>query len=382
MNNTIKNARYSLCCVFVILTTGNVMAQPTVASVQLGQHGEMVIKGSGLGSGPTIALYDNFDDAEIVGGELKLTPQVGQWHEISSSSPLFHQDNGGDLSLYVRGPAYAKLFFGVEDPKAIHGLKTFQEVYFSYSIRDIGDFPGDNGTLDSFSTISSTKDAWMMFGGRGDNTAYAVSKGEPAGNDLFIPAWTGNGFVIAGNNTSMNPNFWQHTLTENWDFGGWNTNMFHAELNPEEPYGAAEGFFSFINKNRYDVNVRKGNFMEDLREEGVPYPVWDRIKFFAWLRTGDADVQRLVDEVYVAIGPNANARVLVSDAETLETSTKAYHLIINQWNNSEIKASIPDHILKDSSDYFITVIDSNNERTTSIPLCPNCPSPPPLQLNE
>ena len=381
MEKTVRHTRKSLSCIFLILASGTAIAQPFVASSGLTQEGKLVLSGQSFGSGPNIVLYDNFNDARIIDGELRLAPQVGKWHELSASSPALHEDQRRDSSLVVRGPSYAKLTFGVDDSEGFHGLKYFQEVFFSYSVRDVGEFPGDNSSLNSFSNISSTKDAWMMFGGRGDNTEYAVSQGLPAGNDLYIPAWTGGGFNIAGNNTGMNPSFWQGELTKNWDFGGWNINMFHAELNPEDPYGRAEGFFSFINENQYVVNIRNGNFMEDLRSERMPYPFWDRIKFFAWLRTGDAEVHRLLDDVYVAIGPNANARLVITDGRTLEKSTMIYHLFIDQWSNDKITASIPEHILEDSNNnYFVTVINSNNERSTSFPLCLDCPSAPSLEI--
>jgi hypothetical protein len=372
----IKFVRISLSSAIMLSLASAVTAEPQIEQAYLNADSDMVIEGSGFGGGPTVALHDDFSNAELSGGEVVFHPQVGEWYEAKSYSESFYLDtkNNGK-SLYARGDGYSKLTFGVPDSSGPLGLKTFQEVYFSYTIKDLGEFPGSGGGLEQFSSASSTKDAWMMLGDRGDNTAYSVSRGKPAGNDLYIPGWTGGGFNLAGNNSKLHPSFWQGELTRNWDFGGWNTKMFHAELDPKDPYGPAEGFFSFLNENAYHVNTRDGNFMEDLRSEGVPYASWDRIKFFAWLNADDAEVNRVLDEVYVAIGPNANARLLLSDGASLEKSSQVFHLSPKQWTDSEIVANFPDY-LPDGNAYFLHVVDSENSFSEGFTLCQSCPKAP------
>lgn len=365
-----------LLAVSSIALPSGLAAAPQISNVVLSGSGDVVIEGTGFGGGPTVAIHDDFSTARIESGSVSLSPQVGQWLIGNSSSQSIVIDQKyQSKSLFVRGSGSSLFVFGIPDSTAPQGLRTFQEVYMSYTIRDFGDFPGTGGTPTSFSTQSATKDAWMMLGDRGDNTQYAVSQGEASGHDLYIPGWTGTGFNIAGNNTRMEPSFWQGRLTENWDFGGWNTNMFHAELNPSNPYGKAEGFFSFINENGYYSNVRNGNFMEDQRDEGVPYASWDRIKFFSWMNEGDANVRRVVDEIYVALGRNANARLLVTDNEKLGNSTRAFHLTPISWSGSEIVAGFPDYLPDDNS-YFVHVIDANNVASQGIGLCQRCPIAP------
>jgi|TARA_B100001057_G_C22850343_1_gene950719 hypothetical protein len=351
-------------------------AAPKISDAYLDDSGDVIITGSKFGNGPTVAIHDDFSNAEVGDDTVSLSPKVGKWLiSNSNSNQIVIDEKHGSKSLFVRGNGSSRFVFGIPDESGPQGLRTFQEVYLSYTIKDLGEFPGANGTSSDFSNQSATKDAWMMLGDRGDNTEYAVSKGDASGHDLYIPGWTGGGFNIAGNNTRMNPSFWQGGLTENWVFGGWHTKMFHAELDPADPYGAAQGFFAFLNRDAYQVNVRNGNFMEDQRSEGVPYPFWDRIKFFAWMNTGDADVKRVVDEIYVAIGDNANARVLVTDNQSLNRSTRVFHLSPQSWTDSEIVARFPDY-LPDSNSYFLHVIDASNDNSASFGLCQSCPNPP------
>lgn len=371
-----------LLAISLLTPYGVIMAAPQITSVARNLENQLVIGGSGFGKGPTVVLYDDFSSIQVSGDTIVLKPQLGEWLEFShagnpsdSIRPGLEDSQG--YSLVARGSSgdiSHKMTFGIRDSSGIHQLKHFQEIYFSYSIKDEGEFPGTAGTRTSFSNVSSTKDAWMMFGDRGDNTEYATSSGEPAGHDLYIPGWTGSSFIIAGNETQMDPGFTQNALKDYWAFGSWVTIMFHAELNPEGPYGNASGFFSFLNANYYDVNFRNGNFMTDQTSEGVPYPYWDRVKFFTWLREGDAEVLRLVDNIYVAIGENANARVLISDSPTLKSSKKIKHLLPVKWTDTSIIIS------NDSKEFgtlqYVHIINSENLSSDGAEICTDCPEPP------
>lgn len=373
----------------LVVTFSEAIAAPNVVSVDISDSERWVVEGQSFGSGPVVKLYDDF--SKLTGDEANLAaePLIGEWY-------FFRTRHGGGEHL-IEGDGLASgrsiavrdsleggsvnLFFGVEDQNGVHGLEHFQEVYFSYSIRDAEEFPGPNGGLENFSDVSSTKDAWMMFGDRGDNTVYSVeSLNEPAGHDLYIPGWTGSGFVIAGNQTSMSPSFGQSALRNNWVFGEWNTKMFYGRLDPDDPYGDANGYFDFINKNGYFQNDRNGNLMTDQAEEGVPYPYWDRIKFFAWLRTGDAEVRRLLDMVYVATGDNANARVIVTDSDSLHTSTMMVHLGPVDWQDDRIEIVPISFGGASSGARYLYVIDTNEQVSEPFPLGDFAPRSPSVTI--
>ncbi|QBM17205.1 hypothetical protein MARI_13110 [Marinobacter sp. JH2] len=356
-------------------------AKPIIENINFNAGTDASISGEGFGPGPNIVLYDDFEAAEIANGKLELNPKIGEWYQVSSSNPVIYADQEINQSLFVRGKGDASLNFGVKSIDGPYGLKPFTEIYFSYSVRDLGDFPGTGGTESSFSTVSSTKDAWMMFGARGDNLAYSASQGQPAGHDLYIPAWTGNGFNIAGNTTKLSPTFWQHELTKNWAFLNWNTTFFHGKINNNDPYGAADGFFGFVNVNKFHINERIGNLIQDNSSEGLTHAYWDRIKFFAWMNEGDADVERILDNIYIAIGPNANARVIVTNAPTLEKSSKLIHLPVNEWGQEKISVEIPKYILESKNEtHYIFVIDSRNQQSDPVKICNDCPVAPKLEL--
>lgn len=356
---------------------------PMINSISTNSLGELTILGDNFGGGPQVKLYDDFNNTkQSPDGKLELIPSIGQWdrHNNSGYTESKRNDDKSDQVLIVRDTSLqvqANIVFAIDDINGVHGKKHFQEIYLSYTEKDLKEFPGRNGTIDSFSDISSSKSAWLMFGNRGDNTSYAVSKGEPAGHDLVISTWTGSSFATGGNNTAMSPSFWHHELRNNWAFQDWNTISFHAKLNPESPYSEAEGFISFVNKNFYLKKVRKGNFMSDQTESGVPYPFWDRVKFYAWDRYTESDVKRATDNIYIAIGNNANARVVFTDHELLGKSKVLVHALPVSWSNKKITTKIPN----DSRlPRYVHVITSNEESSGGYYTCTNCPNPTKLEV--
>lgn len=362
-----------------LLMSAMVFASPAIEKVTMTDSRQIVISGAGFGQGPQVVLYDSFSDAKNNNDQLTLNPEVGEWFTQGATGEITTGSQGSrSQAVVARNSADSNnipLVFGIKDEAGVHGLKHFQEVFFSFDIKDEGAYPGANHDNDSFATISSSKDAWMMFGHRGDNTSYSVGTlGEPSGHDLYIPAWTGSSFTIAGNNTLMRPRYPQSELAQNWAFGDWVTMMFHAKLDPEDPYGDAKGFFSFINKNTYSVNTREGRLMTDQTEDGVPYPYWDRVKFNAWARTGDLPVRRLYDNMYVALGDNANARVVIADAQDLNNASRMLHLLPTSWENDTITATTPP--LDRDGPHYVHIITSANQLSGGKKLCKFCPKPP------
>ncbi|TVP52826.1 MAG: hypothetical protein EA349_15060 [Halomonadaceae bacterium] len=364
-----------------LLMSAMAVASPSIEKVTITNSHEIVISGKGFGQGPQVALYDSFSKAANNNGELTLKPELGEWYSHSNKGALTTGGHGTDSQAIVardsQTSSSVSMVFGIEDENGVHGLKHFQEVFFSFDLKDEAAYPGSRADGDNHSLPSSsaTKDAWMMFGHRGDNTSYSVENmGEPSGHDLYIPAWTGGGFIIAGNNTPVWPRFNEGTLTHNWAFGDWVTMMFHAKLDPEDPYGKAEGFFSFMNKNTYSMNTREGTLMTDQSDEGVPYPYWDRIKFNAWARASEIPVKRLYDNIYVAMGDNANARVVIANAKDLNKATRMVHLLPTSWESGKIKATTPP--LDKNRPQYVHIITSANENSGGKKLCFSCPKPP------
>ena len=355
----------------LLVVSFNVHTAPTISSISQENENELTIQGNGFGLGPSVVLYDSLENIRQEDGTITLSPGKGDWHETKGQfselvSGPFGEENRAVVVRDSSKGTEGKLFFAHPDTDGRYGVREFQQVYYSFAVRDLGDFPA--GGANSFSDMSATKDSWMMYGNRGDR----VTPDNIAGHDIAMPTWVGHNFWISGNNTDPDPTYRQSELRDNWDFGGWNTYMFHAKLDENDPYGNAEGFFAFLNKNRYHKNIRSGNLMNDQTDNDVP-PYWDRIKFNPWARVNDSQIKRAMTNFYVAIGDNANARVVLTNAEKLENSTRIQHLLPVQWNEGTITALMPES-LKDKP-LYLHVINKEEEKSLGYPVSSN-PNPP------
>jgi len=358
-----RYARFLFSTIPLLLFSMFSQAKPVIQSADISESSGkeiLTISGSGFGQGPSVALYDTFDNGfagEIVSG---VNAAVDGWHSLKAKYTDADARSGSLSALVAENQNITGMVFGVADSEGMHGLKHFTEVYFSYSIKDLGVFPGANGTATSFSTESATKDAWMMFGWRGDNTDYAVNTlGVEQGHDLYIPAWTGAGFNVAGNETQMTPSYWQPMINDLWAFDDWNTVSFHAKLDVNNPYGNADGFVEFISSKGYAINLRSGNLMSDQVSEGVSVAAWDRIGFMSWVRKTEG-MERVMDDIYVALGDNSNARVILSDAPTFDGSTKVVHLLPLTWGDQQITIDYSAAKIKGDEPIYLHVIDGFN----------------------
>ena len=103
-------------------------AAPKISDAYLDDSGDIIITGSKFGNGPTVALHDDFSNAQVDGTSINLSPQVGKWFSDDSSSSNFVIDEKhGSKSLFVRGNGSSRFVFGIPDGSGPHGLRTFQE---------------------------------------------------------------------------------------------------------------------------------------------------------------------------------------------------------------------------------------------------------------
>jgi len=67
--------------------------------------------------------------------------------------------------------------------------------------------------------------------------------------------------------------------------------------------------------------------------------------------------------------------VVLTDGESLENSTRVFHLSPESWTDSEIVARFPDY-LPDSNNYYLHVLDADNTASDGYNLCRLCPGAP------
>jgi hypothetical protein len=95
---------------------------------------------------------------------------------------------------------------------------------------------------------------------------------------------------------------------------------------------------------------------------------WDRLKFGAWYRAA-GDVRRVMDDLYVAIGPGAAARIEIANAPAIENATEIAISTVTSWSDGEIAATLRLGPLDPSADaLYLFVVDAANQRSAGYPL--------------
>lgn len=331
----------------------------------IGDGLSVVVCGNAFGDqGPSYVLFDDMESGQADEPIEESSPLVGEWWQVSTS----YSDGAGrsgEQAMTIGGSGSGNAQFGIVDDDEELGLMHFDEIFVSWALLDLGVFPGDNSSETEFSTDSSAKDVWVMYGDRGDNYSYSCSQGTCNGNDIVLVSHTGNGgFKIDGNNT--NSDWWISGL-DFWQFQTWNPMSVYLNVDSEDPYGPIEGAFEHISpEGGYIRDDYDGTIMREEHDE-VP-PVWDRIKFGSWHRSTD-DFERVVDDIYIAVGDGAAARVEVADAPTIENATQLAISTIDDWSDERLEATLRLGDLEpEDDDLYLYVVDADNQRSEGFAL--------------
>ena len=320
--------------------------------------------------GPDVRLYHDGvskqpGDAISVG-----TPSVGAWGALSGSGYVATDHPNSGASIPTIGPRQTLQYYA-DDNAGVQGKEEFTELFIAWSTRDPRNIHPSrtNG-------IRNVKEVWMMLGGRGDNTGYC---GAECGHDVFIPGLSGSKISgkISGNQTRTN---WWLNLKNTWNIEGWNRQHFGAKLNLSDPYGSPEiAFYEQVSSRGYLLDEHTGSIMTDQSAANVTSAVWDRIKFggYYYLQSGD---ERVLDDIYIAIGPAANARVMLADSGVQADITKTSFCIPTDWSSANISCTIKRGVLQASDNVWAYVYDQNNREISRIQIHEsddNTPGTPP-----
>jgi hypothetical protein len=361
-----KMRRLGLLLGLLMVMVGNVYATPIPTSVKgtFSNGGLLIIKGSGFGTlGPNVAVFDNFSGT--VGSGIPLTdPKVGSWssqnnYNESTYSASGHSDNSGFHTV-------------CDETHAVQLQKKFPdttELFVSYWVRipNGTNFPSAT-TPNTFSRISAWKLAWVMDGPQG-------YKGD---DDICIPTWAdGTYWYVAGNDGQFTP--WKvGGVTDQWfDISKWNriTAWLKGGANPivDNGYIWFQGFAEGQTPHVYtksDVPIFHTNTGGNDINNNIPR--WNQIGFPGWTRT-TANCGPVYDDIYLATGPGAAARIEIGDNPDYAKSTKLVIVVPETWSDTEVSGRIyfkKDYIL---TPYLFVFDKDNNKNAVGYKLFPESP---------
>lgn len=347
-------------------------ADPTVTYIDksLQADGIYTIQGTGFGGGPQIELLDDFEHSgAVANGEIDPNAaNMGHWSSNSVYYPAKYDD-------FAYSGNYA--FNGWDNVAKTTRILTkvfdnpIQSVYMSYwvAIPPGYSFPGINPSQGDgpqrLPNDSSWKFNWLI-----DEDAGGES------SNVCAPSYvSGNRIMVAGNDLNImedlpKPLQW-------WSWGNWMRISVWLHADAAKP--TEEGFarFSVWSEEFGEQGADQVGPVFDA--DGRAEKVYQKIQFPGWIRTFDeGDVldsakkgigRPLYDDIYIASGPNAYARIELSDNREYAQSSRFSVQEILSWGDTEIKFKVVASAIPDLPNSRIHIFTADGNRVTdSYPL--------------
>ena len=344
-----------LYIILILLTPSIGFSAPTISSVGTLTNGQAVsITGLNFGSsGPNIVVFDDFTGT--VGDPISLQATVGAWSG-THNSPIYVSDGeniaarlinaGGSRQVQVdffTGVQEFFLSYRVEIPPSYHFPNTVQR----------GDFAPD----------SAWKMAWIF-----DDSTYSGYQGD---DDIVIPTW-GNGtyFMVGGNDNAFQLETGRPTKSTNWfSFDGWNraTTYMKGGADPVNDNGTV--WFSGLSEefgNKIFTKTDAPIFDGDDNDYDNAISQWTHLNVPGWNRTGgvnsayDSTTMADYDDIYLATGANAAARVEIGDNASYAGCTNLAISTPTAWSDTSITTTIREGGFSSGDSVYVFVIDADN----------------------
>lgn len=289
------------------------------------------------GEGPDVHVYDTMDRPGASSGDVpSRVATQGTWDSYTGLPTLHSDAHSGTHATRVH------------NKDTIHKYRArFQEtteVFLSYCVKipEGRSMPGTENPGE-FPDQSVWKMAWFSH----DDWWNDV--------DVIVPSWTP---VPNIGSNSLDVDVWGNKEPDWWQWGEWVRFAFWLECgsNPESDPG----------RIRWQV-VTEGEQTQVLADEEVPIMeggeppyAWKRLNLPGWAQNKDVsgdNVEVLYDDIYLATGANANARVELSDNDTYGDSTRIQLCEIRSWSSNRVSVVLrsgPLDSIRDSAIHLTT----------------------------
>ncbi|MFW6221431.1 MAG: T9SS type A sorting domain-containing protein [Fibrobacterota bacterium] len=344
MNLSVKMLLYVSCAVFLV------SSQPVVDEVIgiMQQDALIRIKGSEFGSrGPRVVLFDDFengaDGQDIYTGEG--SARYGAWN-ATAGNPSYSSESSVSGSLAFRADmsdGYRKY----AEALLPDGGDTDLFVSWWIYLPEQDNYPGE-GTADGIN--------WKQLWVQGSSTV---------DDDLVLPVLVGNTVFLDGNDDCLGPaptGSMHGTLERQWSFekGEWLRLWAWVRGRADESGQiyvhelGADGIETLTARPATQVQCNEGDMFEKVRINGYG-------------RT-TPDCHPMFDDVYIASGEDARARIEIGDHPVYEQCTRLTVALPVQWSENDIEARIQMGTFNENELAYVFVIDKDGNVSGGVPL--------------
>jgi hypothetical protein len=306
---------------------------------------EITIYGTNFGPvGPEVVLFDDFSSG--VEGQRALDDAViGRWDQMSGfifADPLLSNGKGLRVvdSNYSCGWGANWINFG----------ETYSEIFITSKayVPEGYCFPGATAEK-TMPAISGLKHHWPMYGEKG----YTVITMP----DIFSPNWTGRNFYNVASNDSPLSSY-DTSSSAQWVWSEpvkWSLWMKGNGTSIE----GSDGVFHAVSSSGQTLK-RYQNYKAWFNPDHEVFG-WDRMTVVGYLRGASYPRDNyVIDDVYVAVGPNSCARVEIGDSPEYQSCKKMAICTPKDWSDNVISLSLREGNFKEGEIAYLFVVDSNH----------------------
>lgn len=340
--------------ILIMMWTSLLFAEPQVQSVvRKGNQDFVVINGGQFGDAPNVQIFDNFDHPDAEGGKKVDYKQAFDNHWMLKGDPTLSPRPLYDPLAYSGN--YSALFYSyIDGIKQLHThmkLKLREpaaDAFVAYATRTkpATSYPGRNhystGNAADFPIGSSWKYTWLY-----DQDVKGNS------SDICAVTYVGYGNVyLAGNdfNVATLPKIYNW-----WDKNDWNHISVHLNANEQFPTDAGAATVSIANQAfghqlfAYEVPI----FDNDGPEEKV----FRNFTIPGWIRASDRTSAVVYDDIYLATGPNAAARVVFTNHSFYSLSNKVAIQRVMNWTDKQVVMFMDFTVFDEADDVYMHIFD-------------------------
>ncbi|BBO72990.1 hypothetical protein DSCW_04070 [Desulfosarcina widdelii] len=332
------------------------LSSPSISSVEgtVKDGSRIFITGNDFGAnGPNIFLFDDFSGGE--NGEVfpDKSAIIGTWDlkrgKVWTDNLL--SKNQGSRHTGLDGGMQNRILFG-----------SVQEEIFISSIAYVPDgyrFPGA-ATENALDSNPNIKHAWLFYTADG----YSVDN-DP---DMWMPGVDtgGNWQTLMSNDTRSPRQGWRSGSAEQqW---AWNEPVrwsFWFKGNGTTASGSRE-YHGAVSSSGHTFYENHNVAWFDTSDHAYGF---DRMTIPGYLsRDSYPTYNYVIDDVYVAVGPNAAARVEIGNNAKYTNCTKLAIMTPTSWSDNKIEAVVREGMIDTNDTLYLYVIDNNNVCSDGYPI--------------
>jgi hypothetical protein len=338
-----KQAVYIIVVLLLFSTFAYAAPSVTGFSGTTSRNQTVTITGSSFGSGPTVAIYDDFEGGSN-GAQISSTATVGTWTEFGDISYSNYSNAAAISGSLAFRATTSTTHYGVYLQKSFTGTGKVFACWWVYL--PSGDaFPGADGNRVNW------KQMWVQGSSTTDDDIVIPTFASDTGITTYVQnhIFNGNdsgGWSFYAGNISFQKGRW----TRFWIYLNGNTSgndyidgyfMHNDGGHPTKPYNSTHSWYFPQTVEFFDA----GSAYEKIRVNGYG---------------GATNSHPTFDDVYVATGNNCYARVEIGDNATYTSCTKLSILVPTSWSSSSISAKFFPGNFTNGSSAYVFVADSDN----------------------